>query len=151
MKKQNEAGFSLIELLLVVVIIGVIAALSVHYFYRAKIAAENNTAVTTLSVMRQNEVIHFTQRQRYGRLDELQAIHGSLGEVQGDLTLMRGPFKFDLTTSTGTPTNADPKNLVGDFLITAARSDVGPIPHVYTLDQSGTIVKVLPVAGNLGE
>lgn len=151
MKKQNEAGFSLIELLLVVVIIGVIASISINYFYKAKVAAQNGSAVTTLGIMRQNEVVHLTQRQRYARLDELQELHGNLGNLQSDLTITRGPFKFDLTTSTGTPTASDPKNLTTDFLITATRADTGPIPYVYTLDQSGRIAKVLPVGGNLGD
>lgn len=151
MEKKNEAGFSLIELLLVVVIIGIIASISIHYFYKAKIAAENNAAVSTLSVMRQNEVIHFTQKQRYGRLDEINAIHGNLGNVQSDLTLTRGFFTYDLTTSTGTPTVGDPKNLVGDYLITATRPNGTELPYVYTLDQSGRIAKVLPVPGDVGE
>lgn len=151
MKKKNEAGFSIIEMLLVLTCLGIITAISVNYYMRAKIAAENTSAIASLSLIRQNEVIYFAQRQRFGRLDELNDLHGNLGTVQGDLTLTRGPFKFDLTTSTGTPTATDPKNLSIEYLITATRTRDNSIPYVFTLDQSGTITKVLPVEGNLGE
>jgi len=151
MKKKNEAGFSIIEMLLVLTCLGIITAISVNYYMRAKIAAENTSAIASLSLIRQNEVIYFTQRQRFARLDELNDLHGNLGTVQGDLTLTRGPFKFDLTTSTGTPTATDPKNLAAEYLITATRTRDNSIPYVFTLDHSGTITKVLPVEGNLGE
>jgi type II secretory pathway pseudopilin PulG len=151
MKAKNEAGFSITELLLVIVCIGIIAGISVHYFIKARIAAENAAAVATLSLIRQNETVHLAQRQRFARLDELNAQHGSLGTVEADLTLTRAPFKFDLTTSTGTPTISDNKSLATEYLITATRTGDSTIPYVLTLDQSGVITKVLPVEGNLGD
>lgn len=151
MEKRNEAGFSIIEMLMVLVCLSVIAAISVNYYIKAKISAENTSAVATLSLMRQNEVVHFTQQQRFARLDELNVLHGNLGTVQSDLTLTRGPFKFDLTTSGGTPTDSDPKSLESDYLITATRMRDNSVPYVFTLDQTGVITKVLPVEGNLGE
>ena len=151
MKKKNEAGFSIIEMLLVLTCLGIITAISVNYYMKAKISAENTSAIASLSLIRQNEVIYFTQRQRFARLDELNDLHGNLGTVQGDLTLIRGPFKFDITTSTGTPTATDPKNLAVEYLVTATRTRENSVPYVFTLDHSGTITKVLPVEGNLGE
>lgn len=151
MKKKNEAGFSIIEMLLVLTCLSIISAISINYYMRAKIAAENTSAIASLSLFRQNEVIYFAQRQRFARLDELNDLHGNLGTVQGDLTLTRGPFKFDLTTSTGTPTATDPKNLAAEYLITATRVRENSVPYVFTLDHSGTITKVLPVEENLGE
>jgi hypothetical protein len=118
---------------------------------KAKISAENTSAIASLSLIRQNEVIYFSQRQRFARLDELNDLHGNLGAVQSDLTLTRGPFKFDLTTSTGTPTDSDPKSLETDYLITATRMRDNSVPYIFTLDQTGRINKVLPVEGNLGD
>jgi len=151
MKKKNEAGFSIIEMLLVLTCLGIITAISVNYYMRAKISAENTSAVASLSLIRQNEVIYFTQQQRFARLDELNDLHGNLGTIQSDLTLNRGPFKFDLTTSTGTPTAEDPKNLATEYLVTATRTRENSVPYVFTLDQSGTITKVLPVEGIIGD
>lgn len=151
MQKNNQSGFSLIELLLVLIIICVIASISIHYFYQAKIAAENNSAVTTLSIIRQNEVIHFAQNQRYGRLDEINILHGNLGNLQSDLSLTRGLFTYELTTSGGTPTASDQKNLSGDYLITATRPNGAALPYVYTMDQSGRILKVLPEPGAIDQ
>src|SRR4028118_675212 len=121
MKKKNEAGFSIIEMLLILTCLGIITAISVNYYLKAKISAENTSAIASLSLIRQNEVIYFTQQQRFARLDELNDLHGNLGTVQSDLTLTRGPFKFDLTTSTGTPPATDPKNLAAEYLVTATR------------------------------
>lgn len=151
MKKKSEDGFSLIELLLVVVCIGVIASISINYFIKARIAAQNTSAISVLSLMRQNEILYHSRYQRFARLDELHALHGNLGNVQGDLTLTNGPFKFELTTTTGTPTATDPKNLSGEYLITATRTYDNSVPYVYTLDQTGEIKKILPVPGTLGE
>ena len=148
---KNEAGFSIIEMLLVLTCLSIISAISINYYMKAKISAENTSAIASLSLIRQNEVIYFTQRQRFARLDELNDLHGNLGTIQDDLTLTRGPFKFDITTSTGTPTATDPKNLANEYLITATRIRENSVPHVFTLDHSGTITKVLPVEGNLGE
>ncbi|MDQ4120319.1 MAG: type II secretion system GspH family protein [Acidobacteriota bacterium] len=151
MKMKNEAGFSIVEMLCVLTCLSVITAISVNYYIKAKISAENTSAIATLSLMRQNEVIYYTQRQRFARLDELHYLHGNLGTIQDDLTLTRGPFKYDLTTTTGTPTPSDPRNLATDYLITATRITNNAVPYVFTLDQSGTITKVLPVEGSLGE
>jgi prepilin-type N-terminal cleavage/methylation domain-containing protein len=150
MKAKNEAGFSIIELLLVVTILGIIASISVSYYLQAKITAENSSAVATLSLIRQNEVVYYTQRQRFARLDEVNELHGNLGAVQSDLTLRRGPFKFDLTTSTGMPTISDPKSLANEYLVTATRTHDNRVPYVFTLDHTGVITKVLPVEGHLG-
>lgn len=151
MQQKNEAGFSMVEMLCVLTCLSIISAISINYYMRAKIAAENTSAISALSVIRQNEVMYFTQNQRFARLDELQSQNQSLGTVQGDLTLTRGPFKFELTTTTGTPSVGDPKNLGTDYLVTATRMSENSVPFVFTLDHSGIITKVLPVGGSLGE
>ena len=51
MKNRNESGFSIIELLLVCVMIGVISALAVPALQKAIRAAENGTTFATMKTM----------------------------------------------------------------------------------------------------
>ena len=151
MNTESQKGFSLIELLLVVTIIGVIASISINWYFKAIIAAENQSAVGMMSLIRQNEIVFYAQNQRFGRLDEVAPYNNSFGTVGTDLVMRRGSYKFELTTSTGTPTASDPKNLQTEYLVTATRERGTAIPYVYTLNQAGVISRVLPDPGALGE
>src|SRR5688500_14306822 len=74
MSKRLECGFSLIELLIVVVIIGILAALSIPVFQKAKRSAENGTTFGTMRAVASTEISFFSQNNRFARLTELQDI-----------------------------------------------------------------------------
>lgn len=154
MKNKSQQGFSLIELLLVCVIIGIIASIAIPMFARAKVSSENSSTIATLSIMRQTQAIFFTQHRRFARLDELNALQGYLGEVSNDAPcsnppcLRRGPYRFEITTENGSPTD---ENLANDYLITATREAENVIPYVFTVDQTGVIWRVLPTAGSVDQ
>lgn len=62
MTKKGQSGFTLVELLVVVAIIGILAAIAIPQFqsYRAK--AYNGTAITDLRNLRnQLEGVHYDQ------------------------------------------------------------------------------------------
>jgi type IV pilus assembly protein PilA len=139
MKTNNQMGFSLIELLLVVVIIGVIAGLAVPSLLKAKQSSENGNAFASLRTMLSSEVSFFSQNGRYGRLAEINAASsGSLGVNSPPNSLLRGRFTFTMTPAA--PTDAQLKN---NFHITVTKGvSSSEQPYTLDMDESGTIIEV---------
>jgi prepilin-type N-terminal cleavage/methylation domain-containing protein len=141
MKVNGQKGFSLIELLLVVVIVGIIAALAVPALRRAARAAENGTTFAALRTINSTQVGFYSQNSRFGRLPELNQILGtSLGTTVGD-RIVRGQYVFEMTPVT--PTDEE---LRTEYTITATRTATDDIVYSYEVTQSGRIRQILPFA-----
>ena len=140
-RNNEEHGFSLIELLLVVVIIGIIAALAVPAYQKATRAAENGTTFATMRTIAQTQVGFFSQNNRFGRLAEINAQAGQgLGTQVGD-KIVRNKFTFEMNPVT--PTDIQLKE---EYFISATRSVTGDdIVYRYELTQTGEIKQVLPL------
>lgn len=139
MKNGNENGFSLIELLLVVAIIGIIAAIAVPALQKGIRAAENGTTFATLRTINSTQVGFFSNNNRFGRLTELNPLVGNgLGAVVGDRIVRRNHI-FEMTPLV--PTDDDLRN---EFTITATRAIGDNTIYKYELTQSGEIVQILP-------
>lgn len=139
MNKHHESGFSLIELILVVAIIGIIAAVAVPAFQKGLTAAENGSSFATLRSISSTEVNYFSQNGRFGRLTEIQGVlNNGLGTTVGD-SVIRGKYVFEMNPTT--PTDAELKN---EFTITATRTIAGDITYKYELTHTGEIVQILP-------
>ncbi|MEP6789684.1 MAG: type II secretion system protein [Acidobacteriota bacterium] len=136
----REAGFSLIELLLVVVTIGVIAAIAVPRLQQTIRAAENANTFATLRTISSTQVGYRSQHDRYGRLSELNNIMtGSLGTPSGN-DIIRGKYLLEMTPAA--PTDAELK--LG-YTVTATRNVANEtIIYVYELTESGEIRQILP-------
>src|SRR5437773_12543548 len=105
MKKINERGFSIIELLIVVLIIGIIASLAVPHLQKGLRAAENGNMVGTMRTISQTEVSFYSQNSRFARLSEVNnAFSDTLGTMSGN-ELDRG--RFALTMTPADPTDAE--------------------------------------------
>ena len=139
MRNKTEKGFSLIELLLVVVIIGIVAAMAIPAYQKGMWAAENGSAFGTMRTIASTQVSFYTQNNRFGRLDEINSVlNGSIG-TQVDDKLIRGKYVFEM--SPPRPRDEELKT----YSITATRDVPGDIMYQYELDQSGKIYQVYPV------
>lgn len=140
MNKRGESGFSLIELILVVVIVGVIAAMAVPAYQKGMWAAENGSAFATLRTIASTQVNFYTSNNRFGRLDEInRALGNGVGTVVGD-RLVRGKYVFEMT-----PVRPTDTELKTEYLISATRDVAGDAVYRYELNQGGRIVQVYPI------
>lgn len=133
MNNNNQQGFSLIELILVVLIIGIIAAIAIPSLTKATAAAENGSAVAALKTMALAQTTIMSQKNRFGRLDEINYVqNGNLGVVGGNV-LARGKFSYEMIPAN--PTDAELKT---SFKIKATRIvDASQTPYVVEMDQKG--------------
>jgi prepilin-type N-terminal cleavage/methylation domain-containing protein len=137
MQYRDQQGFSLIELLLVVVIVGIIAALAIPSLQKAVVAAENSSTFSLMRTISSAQLNYFTQNGRFGRLAEINnSSNNNLGTIAGD-RMVRGKFTFEMT-----PLVPTDDQLRSQFLITATRAD--GLIYEYEVNQTGQIVQVLP-------
>lgn len=140
MKNRGEYGFSIIELLVVCVVIGIIAGIAVPHLQKALRASENGTTFATMRTIASTQVNYYSTNNRFGRLTEVNNIlSGGIGTNSGN-DINRGRFVFSMTPAT--PTDAQ---LRTGYTITATRNVASEgVVYVYELTQTGEIRQILP-------
>lgn len=139
---SNQKGFSIIELLLVVVIVGLIAAMAVPAYQKGIRAAENSSIFAILRTISSTQVQEFSQKSRFATLPELNtAMSNSIGTTVTD-RVVRGRYVFEMT-----PIAPTPGDLQTGYTISAVRSVSDDVVYRYELNQSGKITRILPAGG----
>jgi prepilin-type N-terminal cleavage/methylation domain-containing protein len=140
MNNNKQGGFSLIELLLVVVIIGVIATIGIPNFIRGIAAAENGSANSTMKVILSSQTSFYSQNGRYARLDELNRLHQDTLGIVASNQLTRGKFTFEMI-----PANPTDAQLKDGYMIKASRpGGGGNLPYVVEITEGGFNTPIFP-------
>jgi len=136
MGNKNEKGFSIVELLVVCVVIGIIASIAIPYLKKGVDTSQNGNMFATLRAVSSTQVAFFSVNSRFGKLSELNNImSGQLGSSSGN-ELLRG--KFILSMVPPAPSDTELKD---GFIILAKRDVVGEDEVVtYRLTQTGEII-----------
>jgi prepilin-type N-terminal cleavage/methylation domain-containing protein len=134
---RSQKGFSLIELLLVVVIVGLVASVSVPSLTKARDAADNAAAMAKLRAIHTSQSNFRFQNFRYARLPELNTFaENAHGKVVGS-TLRHKDFTFLMFPN---PTDASLK--VG-FQIIGYRVRGGRVIAQFNMTEDGAIRTII--------
>jgi prepilin-type N-terminal cleavage/methylation domain-containing protein len=159
--RKSSRGFSLIELLIVVAIILIIAAIAIPNLLRSRIAANQASAVGSLRTLNTAEVTYATtyntgysstlgdlgpatagpnvpNATAAGLVDEvLSGNGGSGGGTGGSSAMVSAKSGYTFTYS---PAAADPTGKINSYSFTATPISVGTTgTNFYYTDQSGVI------------
>jgi prepilin-type N-terminal cleavage/methylation domain-containing protein len=141
MKQNIQSGFSLVELLCVLTIIGVLAAIAVPALSKSKRAAEIGAVVATMRTIGSTQVSVYTAKSRFGTLDEINTLLGDgVGRSIGANQLTRNRFVIEMVPAV--PTDVE----LHDAYTVTATQDLGDGGQVYKfeLSQTGEIRQILP-------
>ena len=137
MKCPSQKGFTLIELILVVVVAGLIATVAVPSLMKARDAADSSVAVAQLRSMHTNQSMYRIQNSRYANLAELNAFAGnSHGRTVGT-TLRHRDFIFLMFP------NPSPSTLRNDYQIIGYRIRKGRVIAQHNMAEDGLIRTII--------
>jgi len=136
-KTKTEKGFTLIELMIVVAIIGILAAIAIPQFSQYRIKAFNSASQADLRNLMTSQEAAYADNQQYVDFGQV----GSNTTVTNTITSMPGAklskkVKADATSTTTTAYTMDTKHFEGDTIYTG--TDSTGITSVQTAGSNGT-------------
>ncbi len=138
-KRQNQSGFSLIELLMVVVIVGILATIGIPSLSKSREAAEKGVIIGVLRTLHSHQTIYLSENGRYARLRELNSyFQNSIGTTSGN-RINRGNYMFSMS-----PTNPSLTSLRTRYRVIAYRNSGGLFIPTFSIDEDGVIDGLVP-------
>ena len=140
MLRRNQRGFTLVELMIVVIIVGILAAVAIPMYQGATERAKASEAVAALGTIRGAMRVYYAEHGTYVNAsftDGAQVTNGNILDVS-DTDLLGRYFSTECYTFNGIPTaNAYSITCNGANSTASYASEVATI--VRSIDQNGTV------------
>jgi len=132
--KKREDGFTMIELMIVVVIIGILAALAIPRFFIASTRSKQSEAKTVLKQIYSMERTYRMQNNTYwGAGVTADAANRNTFATIGVEIMPSSRYTFDIVTADA-----------GNLLVRASAPDLDddPAPDIWEIDHQGQLVPI---------
>jgi prepilin-type N-terminal cleavage/methylation domain-containing protein len=99
---KNQKGFTLVELMIVVAIIGILAAIAIPQFAAYRVRGFNSSALSDVRNLNTSEAAFFADWQMYGKTEQAAALPGAGGNGVGAAATIAtaAPVSLPIITAT---------------------------------------------------